>query len=374
MNQPLNPLVADYLKRKQQADLELAQSQQAADNQDLIGVGVKGIGAMMSGNEDPVVYQKGWNEQGTPVVAQNTGVVPDVKPLQDMANRGRERASEKHKGDLNSLDKEQALTDLSARRGREAREDGLNAVEDDPSSDASKLAQDMASKMVPGRDFSKLSATQLKQMLPTINKIYDTELRKQEMRTTQVNRSAEKQEAVAAKQAEKDELLMTPFGMARTADDTKKLKTAAEQKAKFDRIMQDMIDLRKKHDGGATWNREDVARGKQLSGDAKIIYKDLANLGVLSASDNVLIDSVIPSDPLEYNISGIVGQDPTRTKLESFKADADKDFQSTLQNRLREAPQQAPAPFPRQVRDASGNVATVNNEQELAEANQEGFK
>ena len=64
-------------------------------------------------------------------------------------------------------------------RGRKekdwANSDELKAREDDPASEESRIAQDLAKKMMPGRDFSKMSATQLKSALPSIEKLYGIE-------------------------------------------------------------------------------------------------------------------------------------------------------------------------------------------------------
>lgn len=133
----------------------------------------------------------------------------------------------------------------------------------------------------------------------------------------------------------KDDALQTNYGMARTPDDAKKLKDAAELKESFDRKIGEMITLREKHKGGAMLNREDVQRGQQLSKDLLLAYKDMAKLGVLSKSDEGILNKIIPADPLEYNLSGLLGQDPTMHRMKSFQADTNKDFDSRISNRVR---------------------------------------
>jgi hypothetical protein len=137
---------------------------------------------------------------------------------------------------------------------------------------------------------------------------------------------------------EKIQALTTPYGLARTEADAKALKTADEEKQNFDNKIQEMIDLRKKHSGGVTLNREDVARGKQLSKDALLSYKNMAKLGVLSQADEAIINAIIPDDPLEYSspLAAIQGQDPILNNLVKFKEDKDKEFNAKLSNRLRE--------------------------------------
>ncbi len=139
------------------------------------------------------------------------------------------------------------------------------------------------------------------------------------------------------KRDEKELGLKTPFGVANTEDDAKKLKEGFESKKNFDNKINEMISLREKHGGGSVMNRDDVARGKQLSKDLLLEYKNMAKLGVLSASDENIINAIIPEDPLAFNspLAAIQGQDPILHKLKSFKGDSDKDFQTRVQTRTR---------------------------------------
>jgi hypothetical protein len=128
----------------------------------------------------------------------------------------------------------------------------------------------------------------------------------------------------------------TTYGVARTDDDAKKLKDVAELKQSFDTKLEEMIALRKKHDGGAIFNRDDVNRGKALSDDLLLAYKDLSKLGVMSKTDENILRRIIPSDPLQYNspIAAVQGQDPTMNQMSKFKEDSERDFQTRLKNRL----------------------------------------
>jgi hypothetical protein len=142
----------------------------------------------------------------------------------------------------------------------------------------------------------------------------------------------------SVKQDEKRQALETPYGVANTLDDAKLLKEAHESKNSFDNKVQQMIDLRTKHGGGAILNREDVARAKQLSKDALLDYKNMVKLGVLSKSDEDIINAIIPSDPLEYNspLAASQGQDPILNNLQKFKEDSDMDFTTRIKTRTRE--------------------------------------
>lgn len=124
-------------------------------------------------------------------------------------------------------------------------------------------------------------------------------------------------------------------GDALTKDDAKQLKDATVMKAKLDRQLQEMINLRKQY-GTEYANRAAVARGQQLSKDILLTYKNLQKLGVLSRSDEDIINAIIPSDPLQTTWSTFgIGKDPILSNLESFKADNEKDYQANLEARLR---------------------------------------
>lgn len=161
-------------------------------------------------------------------------------------------------------------------------------------------------------------------------------------------RRLERQDARELRQDEKEQKLMTPYGLARTDMDAKDLKSADEEKKGFDSKLNELIKLREDF-GGELVDREAVSRAKQLSKDLLLSYKNMAKLGVLSQSDTDIINAIIPADPLEYRspLAAIQGQDPILSNMKKFKSDSDMDFQNKLQNRLRSAPvQQTSAPAP----------------------------
>lgn len=124
-------------------------------------------------------------------------------------------------------------------------------------------------------------------------------------------------------------------GLALTIEDAKALKSATEMKEKFDRQLDEMISLRDKHGGGTVVDREDVARGRQLSKDLLLTYKDLSKLGVLSKSDEDILNAIIPPDPLGYSFTP--NQDPIMNNLKKFRQDSNSDYQSRLKSRLERA-------------------------------------
>lgn len=166
-------------------------------------------------------------------------------------------------------------------------------------------------------------------------KTQDFKLREQEL----LSRAADRKEArderrfqAGIVRDEKLQGLKTPYGLANTVDDAKQLKEVHEAKFNFDSKIQEMIDLRKKY-GTEYWNREAVARGKQLSKDLLLEYKNMAKLGVLSKADEDIINAIIPADPLGQDWAP--GQDPILSNLTKFKADSDRDFATRVQTRTR---------------------------------------
>lgn len=228
--------------------------------------------------------------------------------------------------------------------------DAVKAAERDPNSPESRIAQDLAISMgMNPQQVSGLTAEKFKSFSPVMQKKYDIEQRKLDRADARAERyalfgerKAERQEAKQEKLDEKMQSMQTPYGLANSVDDAKQLKEAHESKKNFDSKLSEMIALRSKHDGGATFNREDVGRGKQLSKDLLLEYKNMAKLGVLSAADEAIINEIIPADPLEYNspLAAIQGQDPILHKLKSFKADSDKDFQTRVSTRTRDGGKQ----------------------------------
>jgi hypothetical protein len=125
----------------------------------------------------------------------------------------------------------------------------------------------------------------------------------------------------------------TIYGKARTPDDAKKLKEASELKAKLDREIDELIAIREAK-GAELWDRDTVARAKQLSKSLLLTKKNLETLGVLSQSDLDIVNEIIPSDPTQFDWGQLKGNDPTLTKLKAFKSDTQSDFDSRLANRL----------------------------------------
>lgn len=222
------------------------------------------------------------------------------------------------------------------------RDNVLTTAEDDPNSQVSKMYQDLAKKLRPQSDFSQMSATQIKTGMGPLQKTYEVDQISEAKKTSAAQRQQDRLDSndirnqmIDAKKQEKvGELTVPGVGIANTPDDAKKLKDATELKDKFDRQLSEMIDLRKEY-GFEVANRSAVARSKQLSKDLLLTYKDLSKLGVLSKSDEDILNAIIPPDPLGYAMSGS-GDDPILEKMNKFKSDAEADYQARLKTRLKE--------------------------------------
>jgi hypothetical protein len=131
-----------------------------------------------------------------------------------------------------------------------------------------------------------------------------------------------------------DETYVPDVGFALTKDDSKKLKAAKNTKAEFDNALSEIVDLRNEY-GGEFMNREAVARGKSLAKNLLLKVKDLANLGVLSQSDEKILADIVSNDPLSFDVSGLVGQDPTMERFRTLQEQMDKNYKEGTKSRLK---------------------------------------
>jgi hypothetical protein len=120
------------------------------------------------------------------------------------------------------------------------------------------------------------------------------------------------------------------FGQALTKDDAKATKDAIESYRSYKQLVGEMKTLREKY-GAESWNRDAVSRGQQLSKAALLKLKNLAKLGVLSQSDEKIINEIIPADPL--GLSYTMFTDAIMAKLDGALGDADKEFKNYMSSR-----------------------------------------
>jgi len=222
----------------------------------------------------------------------------------------------------------------------------------DPNSAESVSAREFIKNTIPGaskiRGIDQMSASQLEKLSPNLykqsladksnaTKIQIAQIGAGSSKEKAAQAAADKASAASDKAEAKAESRYVPgVGTAITDMDAKTIKDAAVMKDKFDRSLQEMIDLRTKHNGGAILNREDVERGKQLSKDLLLTYKDMAKLGVLSVADEKILNAIIPPDPLAYKAVGIIGQDPIMSNLKKLKGDTAAQYEKSLSVRLKD--------------------------------------
>ena len=147
---------------------------------------------------------------------------------------------------------------------------------------------------------------------------------------------SQKDAALQDKRQKQADLVATPYGPANSPDDAKKVKEADEANTIFNDKLQELIDLRTKHGGGALFAREDIARGKQLAKDLLIQYNHMAQMGVLSKGHAHILNDVIPQDPLAFSMTP--GQDPIMSNLKGLQRDAQRDFNTRIKGRLKQSP------------------------------------
>jgi len=129
-----------------------------------------------------------------------------------------------------------------------------------------------------------------------------------------------------------DKKYVPGVGVALTEADAKDVKDISIAKEEFDDKLSELIALREEK-GGEVLDREAVARGKQLSKQLLLKYKEMAKLGVLSQSDMDIVESIIPADPLQFEL--VPGQDPTMENLRALKEDLQKKYDVTIKTRIK---------------------------------------
>lgn len=133
-------------------------------------------------------------------------------------------------------------------------------------------------------------------------------------------------------QGNQNELFVPGYGLALTPKDSQDTKDALTSHGDLKNKLTELSALREKY-GAEKFNREAVNRGKQLSKEILLEYKNLARLGVLSKSDEDIINSIVPSNPLSFAVSSLVGQDPYKSQLENLNTDIDQKMETFLHHR-----------------------------------------
>lgn len=300
----MNPMVKDHLMKNVIPNKYSAENREALVNEDSgpnpWAMGLAGLGGAL----------------------QDYGLGGKGSAMQNVMNM-QKMAKDKRDGKLKDFD-------VMADKEKTARYD-------DPTSEESKQAQELALKFgLSPEKASALSANRLNELIPSLSKLMDIENQKQNRTEARDERRFQAGIKMDEKKSKEADELYTPYGQARTKQGAKDLNAAYDAKRDFNARLQDMIDLRK-NVGAEVWDREAVARGKQLSKDLLLKYKDMAKLGVLSQADEKILNAIIPADPTEFSFSSFVGQDPILTKLEEFKQDSEDDFNRKVQTRIKDS-------------------------------------
>lgn len=308
-----------------------------------------------------------------------------LQQLQGQRNQALDQFEKGRSAKIQEFSLDRDLTKADREDRDDAASQALAAREKDPMSEESKMAQDLAKAMGYQADVSKLTAEQFKTFSPALQKKYEIAQRSLDRKESAAERASARAESRENRdfqrelsRNEKQQGLKTPYGPANTVEDAKSLKEAHESKQNFDNKINEMIELRKKY-GAEAYNREAVARGKQLSKDLLLEYKNMAKLGVLSKSDEDIINAIIPADPLEFKMSSLVGQDPIMTQLTKFKQDSDKDFATRIATRTRSGLEdysqgKKPQAAQGKIRVSNGRETLEIDSSDLADAEKDGYK
>lgn len=146
-----------------------------------------------------------------------------------------------------------------------------------------------------------LTANQIAEKIPAVEKL--ASMRQQDELTRlklEENRLLKTQMAQQKADKTTDEL-WTPMGQAKTKNDAKIIKDIYMGYEGSRSNLDELIDLRKQK-GAEVADRKSVNRAKTIAADLTVQYKDLAKLGVLSKDDYRLLERLIPSDPLQFDV------------------------------------------------------------------------
>lgn len=257
---------------------------------------------------------------------------------------------------------EQQQTLFAQQQEDRQRQMGQRSAEDDPNSTESKLAQQLAEKLT-GRPQPGITATQFKSRGPDLEKIYQIEqqrLARQDAANAASSTRAEaqkdrtaaredsqqfrEQQAQVSREDKKQQLLekteVPGYGVAHDETEARDLRQLAGGAKYADQLIDELIALRESKGGGEMWDQTAVRKAKQNASELRILVKDAAKLGVLSATDYSLLENLVPEDPLEFNpmATATFQDDPTMNQLKQLKQNFARRIQSGMQARLRSQP------------------------------------
>lgn len=347
-----------WRKKQQEADKGLADAQSQQNIGSLVDVAGGLLTNFQNSKKSPTYLPNRLQDLGR----ANDSIQPteakwnSVKPLFDQkVSDARVAKEDSYKGLERDMRLQQADSEFQdkgmARNDQQKARDKADRMQD-PNSEESVQMRDWVKSNYPGLNspnFDKASASFLESKLPMLAQKFQADenrkMRAEDREATRENTNELRLLAAGQKATEKaekttekmEQLRVGDLGYAQTPDDAKQLKEATITKADFDKKLDEMIALREKHGGGTITNRTDVARGQQLSKDLLLAYKNMQKLGVLSQSDEAIVNAIIPSDPLQYNsiAASVQGQDPLLSNMKAFRADTQDNYHKNLDTRLR---------------------------------------
>lgn len=163
----------------------------------IIGAGLAGIGQAIAGRPEGAFTAAEHVMSG----ARERATEKFVKPLQDEKAAFLEKIALGEK--LSDADRKK----LGWTREDEefARGEAIRKEEADPTSVRSRVAQDLAKKLVPALNTEGMTASRLKDMLPQLGKIYEVEVRKEEAAARREETQAWKEVALKDRQTAREE-------------------------------------------------------------------------------------------------------------------------------------------------------------------------
>jgi hypothetical protein len=199
-------------------------------------------------------------------------------------------------------------------------------AEKDPTSQQSVMAQELAKRLMPSKDFTGMSAAQLKNAIPTLEKLYAIEEnnkakieaakalqaersvarndREQARADVREDRQYKRQEELKLRELETNIPGYEKTGEAAIkASDAEKLRKAAATQETIDAQLNELRDLQSKYGNFETGPNGE--RMLALSSSIQLKLKELENLGVLNGPDLSILQKQIP------DVGGWSGLNPT---------------------------------------------------------------
>lgn len=423
-----NPEVREYMRRKYQAERGVDDARVTQDYGNFANVAGGLVTDFGNSRKQDIVFRNRMADLGkAPQIIKAEQAKWDNGDINDITAQSVMQAKEDVARADKAMSDGQQVTDMAwqdKQRGRQEKEwdtaDATRAREMDPASEESQMAQALAGKMMPGRDFSKASAAQLKAAIPSLEKLYSIEQNARIRANDQAQRAADRAAMLEGKridrenarlhrEAEKDADRIYQSGVKAeetsrkegeyqagvkvdgadvkpgfrpTTDDAKKAKAA---KAAYDQINSSMNEMDQIYArSGTNLVGADATRMASLRTNVLMAQKELDNLGVLSGQDESLtLDQVPDPTTIWENVKGTFGQDRYKPKADQYRRNLRNKYDAILgatgytgagKNAENDTklPPGTKSSFPMTIRKGK-QTTVVDNMDELQEAVKEGW-